>query len=344
MYSGLLVGTGSNYVTIQGFRIRHAAMGVGFTGTASHDTVQDVDASFNYPMGFWTGSGYNTFRRVTGTRNTLQLIKLDNGANHNLVEYATGTQNLGQGIKLTGASNASNTVRYSTFTGGKDVPGAAGAYGGYIQGVDIEEGAHDNVIQSNVISRNRRGLMLYQVTSSGKPLNANTIRSNTFTSNDTAVVIWDGKYSATNGAGTVTFTRNTYASNGVGVATEATTSHKTFDHETFYKTGASKVVAASTFYLKAGTLTLKNSIVSTSAGYGFYLKTGAKLTVTYTSIYSTGLGVRNSTAAVLGTGWNRTNPAFLTTVSSATDYLYIGPSSAVYKASSTGAAIGARWR
>jgi hypothetical protein len=344
-YAGLLIGSGSNYVTVQGFRIRHATMGVGFTGTASHNVAQDIDASDNYGMGFWTGSSYNTFRRVTGSRNTIQLIKLDNGANHTLVEYATGTQNLGQGIKLTGASNAYNTVRYSTFRGGRDVPVAAAAYGGYVQGIDIEEGAHDNVIQSNVVDGNRRGLMLYQVTSSGKPLSSNMVRYNTFRNNDTAIVLWDGKFSATNGAGSVYFTRNTYVGNTVAVASEAATSHKTFDHETFYRTGSAATLANSTFYLKAGTVTLRNSIVSYSSGYAFYVKSGAKLAVTYTTTYLCTLGIRNSSlTTTLGTGWRRTNPGFLSTIEGNPDFLYIGPTSGVYTVSSTGGPIGARWR
>lgn len=344
-YAGLLIGTGSAYVTVQGFRIRHTTMGVGFTGNASHNTAQDIDASNNYAMGFWTGSSYNTFRRVTGSRNTIQLIKLDNGANHTLVEYATGTQNFGQGIKLTGASNAYNTVRNSTFTGGKDVPMAAAGYGGYVQGIDIEEGAHNNTIIGNTFSRNRRGLMLYQMSLSGKALSNNTIRYNTFTGNDTAVVIWDGKFSAANGTGAVTFYRNTYAHNGVAVATEGSTANKTFDHETFYKSGTTKTVAASAFYLKAGSVTLKNSIVSSSAGYAFYVKAGARLNVFYSTIYSTGLGVRNNSATTnLGTGWRTTNPGFLSTAPTSPDFLFIGSASGVYKVSSSAGPIGARWR
>ena len=109
-YTGLLVSSGSNYVQIMGFRIRHTTMGVGFTGSASHDLVQDVDASYNYTMGFYTASSYNTFRRLTGSRNTIQLIKLDNGADHNFVDSVVGTENMGQGIKLTGSGTQYNTV------------------------------------------------------------------------------------------------------------------------------------------------------------------------------------------------------------------------------------------
>ena len=204
-YSGILVASGSNYVQVLGFNVRHTTMGVGFTGSASHDLVQDVDASYNYTMGFFTASSYNTFRRVTGTRNTIQLIKLDNGADHNLVEDAVGTENMGQGIKLTGSGTQYNTVRNSIFRGGKDVPVNQGGYGGYVQGIDVEQGANHNAIDYNLIERNRRGLMLYQVNSSGGALTGNLIRFNTFSANDDGVVLWDGKYNTTQGKGAVTF-------------------------------------------------------------------------------------------------------------------------------------------
>src|SRR5262249_37432243 len=127
-YKGLLVASGSNYVQILGFNVRHTTMGVGYTGSSSHGLVQDVDASYNYTMGFYTASSYNTFRRITGSRNTIQLVKLDDGADHNLVEDAVGTENMGQGVKITGAGAQWNTVRDSTFTGGKDVPMNQGQY------------------------------------------------------------------------------------------------------------------------------------------------------------------------------------------------------------------------
>ena len=212
-YMGLVVASGSAYVQILGLRIRHTTMGVGFTGTSHHDLAQDIDASYNYTMGFFAQSSYNTFRRVTGSRNTIQLVKLDDGADHNLVEGAVATQNMGQGIKLTGAGNMYNTVRDSIFRGGRDVPVNQGQYGGYVQGMDIEQGANHNTIIGNSIERNRRGLMLYQMNSAGKPLTANAIRYNTFSGNDAAVVLWDGKYSTSQGNGAITFYRNTYVDN-----------------------------------------------------------------------------------------------------------------------------------
>jgi hypothetical protein len=344
-YKGILVASGSSYVVIRGFNIRHTTMGVGFTGTSTRNTVEDVDASYNNPMGFFTQGGNHTFRRVTGSRNTIQLIKLDNGAHHNLVEHAVGIENLGQGIKLTGANCAFNTIRSSRFEGGKRVPMSAGQYGGYIQGIDIEQGAHDNTIERNTITDMRRGIMLYQLNASGGPLTGNKIRFNRFEGNDTAVVIWDGKYSSTNGSGTVLFQRNLYVGNRRGVMTESVTRNKTFDRETFFRTGTTGTVSQSAFYLKAGAVNVRNSIVRRTAGYAFYTKAGAKINVAYTAVSSNGLGVRNSsTGVVLGTGYRSVSPGFLSEDAASADFLYIGPASVAYTMGSTGGPIGARWR
>jgi hypothetical protein len=344
-YKGLLISSGSNYVQVLGFRVRHTTMGVGFTGTASHGLAQDVDASYNYTMGFYTASSYNTFRRITGSRNTIQLVKLDDGADHNLVENAVATQNMGQGIKLTGAANMYNTIRNSTFRGGRDVPLVQGQYGGYVQGVDIEQGANHNTIIGNLIDRNRRGLMLYQTSSAGKALTGNVIRYNTFSGNDAAVVLWDGKFNTTQGTGAITFYRNTYIDNTKSVTSEAYTSGKAFDHETFYRTGSVKTQSHSTFYLKKGSITVKNSVIRGSAGYHFYAASGAKITVSYTTYWMLGIATRNSSSTVVfGTGVRHLDPGFLSYDPVSPSYLTIDSTSPAYTIGSSGGPVGARWR
>jgi parallel beta-helix repeat protein len=344
-YSGLLAASGSNYVQIMGFNVRHTTMGVGFTGSASHDLVQDVDASYNYTMGFYTASSYNTFRRITGTRNTIQLVKLDNGADHNTVEYATGTENMGQGVKLTGSGTQYNTVHWSTFSGGKNVPLNQGQYGGYVQGIDIEQGANNNTIDGNTIQNNRRGVMLYQLSSSGGLLSGNMIKYNVIVGNDDGVVLWDGKYTTAQGKGSVTFYRNVYDSNIKAVTSESYTANKSFVHETFYKTGTVKTQSHSTFYLKAGSISVKDSIVYSSAGYNFYAASGAKLSVSYTTYIGTGIAVRNSATTVpFGAKVYHMNPGFLSLDPSSPDYLFIARGSNGYTVGSSGGPVGARWR
>jgi hypothetical protein len=339
-YKGILIGSGSAYVTIRGLAVRHASMAVGITGSAHHVTVESVDASYNYGMGFWTASHHNVFRSISGRRNTIQLVKFDNGAQYNLVDHATGIENLGQGVKLTGASTAYNTIRNSTFADGKKVPMGAGQYGGYIQGILLEHGAHHNYIQDNLIRNMRRGLYLYQTSSTSKALTGNKVSRNVFLDNSVGVYIWDSR-SGGSSSGTMTFARNVYAGNTYAIQSQGRTSHKTFDHETIYDSRPARGLGA--IYLKGSgaSIALKNSIVRLSTAYGARADSGSRLTITYTAMSRTTSGAKSG--AVTYGSTNRTaDPKFLSTDRSSAVYLTIGPGSPVYAAGSAGDPIGAR--
>ena len=146
---------------------------------------------------------------------------------------------------------------------------------------------------NNVIANNARGLMLYQITASGKPLKNNTITGNQFTGNRFAVLIWDGRLSASSSTGHVTFSQNVYRGNVEAVGCDSVTSDKVFDHESIYNTGSAKTVDNSAFHLKAGTITVTNSIISGVGGYAFYALRGAKVVVSATAVSGTGLGIQS---------------------------------------------------
>ncbi|MEO5885857.1 MAG: right-handed parallel beta-helix repeat-containing protein [Candidatus Limnocylindrales bacterium] len=338
-YKGILIGSGSAYVTIRGLNIRHTNMAVGFTGDAHHNTVQSVDASYNYGMGFWTASHHNTYLSISGKRNTIQLLKFDNGAQYNLVDGATATENLGQGVKMTGANTAYNTVRNSTFADGKNIPTAAGQYGGYTQGVLLENGAHHNYIEGNTIRNMRRGLYLYQTASTSKALSYNKVRANLFLDNSVGVYIWDSR-SGGSSSGNTSFSRNVYAGNGYAIQSEGRTSNKSFDHETIYDSRPARGLGA--IYLKGSgaSVSVKNSIIRKSTAYGVRADSGSKLTISYSTVSLTA-GARSGTVS-----WSSTNktsdPKFLSLTRSSGDYLTIGPASPVYAAGSVKDPIGAR--
>ncbi len=341
-YKGLLAVSGSAYVTFRGLNIRHTNMAIGFTGNAHHMTAQSIDASYNYAMGFFTAGDYNVFRSVSGKRNTIQVLKLDNGAQHNLVDGMTAIENLGQGIKLTGASTSYNTIRNSTFADGKKVPTAAGQYGGYTQGILIENGAHHNYIEDNTIRNMRRGLYLYQTSSTSKPLTGNLVKRNLFLDNSVGVFIWDSR-SGGSSSGAMTFSRNVYAGNTYAIQSEGATSGKTFDHETIYDSRPASGLGA--VYLKGsgGKVTLKNSIVRTSTAYGLRGDSGSMLTVSYSTVYGAASGRRSGNVSWSST--NRTSdPDFLSTDRSSADFVRIGPTSPVYAAGSANDPIGARFK
>ena len=342
MHKGILVGSGSAYVTIRGLAIRHTNMAVGFTGDAHHNTAQSVDASYNYGMGFWTQSHDNVFRNISGKRNTIQLVKLDSGATYNLIDGAVATENLGQGVKLTGAGTAYNTIRRSTFADGKNVPMAAGGYGGYVQGILIQDGAHHNYIDDNTFKNLRRGIYLYQTASTSKALSFNKVRRNLFLDDSVGVFIWDSRSGGASD-GSTSFSYNVYAGNGYAIQSEGTTSGKTFVHETIFDSRPAAGLGA--VYLKGsgGSISIKDSIVRTSTAYGLRADSGSKLTVSYTTVSGAASGVRSG-----GVTWGATNlttdPRFLSTSRASSDYLYIGPTSPVYAKDSAAGPMGARSR
>jgi parallel beta-helix repeat protein len=339
-YKGLLTGTGSAYVTFRGLSIRHANMAIGFTGDAHHMTAQSIDASYNYGMGFWTASDYNTFRSVSGKRNTIQLLKFDNGAQHNLVDGMTAVENLGQGVKLTGANTSYNTIRNSTFADGKNIPMAAGQYGGYTQGILLENGAHHNYIEDNTIRNMRRGLYLYQTASTSKALTGNTVKRNLFFDNSAGIYIWDSR-SGGSSSGAMSFSRNVYAGNLYAIQSEGATSGKTFDHETLYDSRPAKGLGA--IYLKGsgGKVSVRNSIIRRSTAYGVRADSGSTLTISYSTVNGAASGTRSGSVS-----WSTTNktsdPRFLSTTRTSGLYLTIDGTSPVYAAGSAKDPIGAR--
>ena len=341
-YKGLLVGSGSAYVTFRGLAIRHTNMAIGFTGDSHHMTAQSVDASYNYGMGFWTAGDYNTFQTVSGRRNTIQLLKFDNGAQHNLVDGMTAVENLGQGIKLTGANTSYNTIRNSTFADGKKIPMSAGQYGGYTQGILLENGANHNYIEDNTFRNMRRGIYLYQTGSTSKALTGNSVKRNLFLDNSVGVYIWDSR-SGGSSSGAMSFSRNVYAGNLYAIQSQGATSGKTFDHETIYD--SRPVSGLGAVYLKGsgGHVSLRNSIIRTSTAYGVRADSGSTLTISYSTVYGARSGTRSGSIS-----WSSTNrtwdPKFLSTTRTSADYLTIGPSSPVYAAGSAKDPIGARFK
>ncbi len=129
------------------------------------------------------------------------------------------------------------------------------------------------------------------------------------------------------------------------MTSESYTSGKAFVNETFYRTGTVKTQSHSTFYMKYGSISVKNSIIWGSAGYHFYAASGAKITVSYSSYVSLGIATRNSSSTVsLGSGVVHLDPGFLSVDPASPDFLMIDRSSPAYTKGSSGVPLGARWR
>lgn len=344
-HMGIAVNNDSRYVTLRDLRIIHTAGAISFYAGTHHGTVRDVELSYNFVLGLYSEGDDMTFSGVTGKRNGLQLIKLDRGAERNVVSKASAVEHPGQGLKISGSTTAHNTVEYSTFSNGVGVPTWVASYGGETQGIDIEQGAHHNIIRSNTIRGMGRGLMLYQYDGSGKALTGNQIERNYFDSNYRGVVLWDGR-SGADGSGSVTFYRNTYRNNGNAIYAPTPTRNKTFKNETIYNTvgGSGTGYHSAIYLLGSGTkITLVNVIVNKGKGYAVYAGSGASASATYSHVSGMALG-RSKGSVSWSTGSTKTAPSFLSTDPASTSFLTIDSRSPLYGAGWGGNPAGARWK
>jgi hypothetical protein len=373
-YRGIVLAGGSSYVTVRDLRIRHTVMGVGFSvaadaavGKAHDNTALNVDASYNYRMGFWTAGDDNTFDHVSGSRNSIQLIKLDAGtysngtaygAQHNIIRNARGIQNLSHGVKLYGKLVQGNTVAYSRFEDA-GIPVAAHS-ADQTQGIQLSNGASNNVIRSNVVIGGDVGLELYQYDSQGGPLAGNTVTANSFEHLGVGVFLWDNRISASYGTGPMSFSHNVYYDTQTGIGGNGTTSGKVFDHETIFHAGfqigpTAPSVDKAGVRLFTGSITIRNSIVDDTNGPSICTKSGATVSLAYSDTYRWRNDPRSSMphgtycystasykwgAVAVGSGVVHVSPGYSTDPASAS-FLVVPGTSAIHASASDGTALGA---
>jgi hypothetical protein len=374
-YFGIILAGGSSYVTVRDLQIRHTIMGVGFSvsqdrsiGKAHHNTAYYVDASYNYRMGFWTAGDDNVFERVSGVRNTIQLIKLDSGvysdgtaygARHNTIHNVYSGQNLGHGFKLYGKAVQYNYVYGNTIVG-NGIPAGAKSAGGATQGIQISNGASYNSFWRNTIRYTDAGFELYQYDGNGGPLTGNSIHDNRLEHVGTGAFLWDAKVNAAFGTGATVFAHNVYWDNQIAVGGNATTSGKVFDHETIYHSGYRKSpstpsVDSPAVQVLVGSITIRNSIIDDSNGPSICPHSGATVYLSYSDTYRWRNDPRSSMphgtfcysttnhpygTVNVGSGVLHVDPGYVTDPASPT-FLVIPSSSPLYGAGGDGARLGA---
>jgi len=374
-YRGIILAGGSAYVTVRDLRIRHTIMGVGFSvstdqavGKAHHNAAVNVDASYNYRMGFWTAGDDNTFDHVSGSRNSIQLIKLDAGtysngtdygAQRNVIKNALSTQNISHGVKLYGKLTTQNSVTYSRFEN-EGIPPAARS-GDQTQAVQISNGASYNTFRANTINGGDAGFELYQYDAQGGPLVGNLITDNRMNHVQTGVFLWDTRINAAFGTGATTFSHNVYYDTHAAIGGNGTKSGKVFDHETIYHAGfrvgpTSPNVDKAGVNLVTGTITIRNSIIDDTNGPSICARTGATVNLSYTNTYRwrddprvnfphgtycyTTPNYSYGTVNV-GAGVVHVAPGYLSTDPASASFLVIPASSPVYNAANDGSKLGA---
>jgi hypothetical protein len=373
-YDGIILAGGSSYVTIRDLRIRHTIMGVGLSvssdksvGKAHHNIVYNVDSSFNYRMGFWTAGDDNTFDHVSGTRNTIQLMKLDvgtfsdgtpYGARHNMIKSSISTQNLGHGLKLSGRQVQFNYA-YGNTIDATGIPATAKSAGGATQAIQLANGAGNNSIWRNTIRGADAGVELYQYDSTGGPLVGNSIHDNRFEHVGTGVFLWDARVNSTFGTGTTTFAHNVYFDNQIAIGGNGTTSGKVFDHETIrhigYRVSSTPSVDSAGVVVHAGSITIRNSIIDDINGPAICPGAGTTVSLSYADAYRWRTDPRSSmphgafcastsqhtfgTVAV-GGGVSYVDPGYSTDPTSSM-FLVITPTSPLYTTADEGGHLGA---
>ncbi|MDP9468801.1 MAG: hypothetical protein M3P32_08715 [Chloroflexota bacterium] len=372
-YLGIVLNGGSSYTTIRDLRIAHTIMGVGFSvskdpavGKAHHNAAINVDASYGYRAGFWTAGDNNLFDRISGTRNSIQLVKLDigaynggtiYGARNNIVRNATSIENMAHGIKIFGKQTQYNWIYANTIDGGI-IPAAAKGNGGATRGIEISNGASYNSAWRNYIAHIDAAVMLYQYDASGGPLVGNVFHHNQFRYDGIGVFLWDAKVNSAFGTGATTFANNIYYDVQIGIGGNATTSGKVFTHESMYHTGFNTApftasIEKAAVQVVIGTITLRDSVIYDTNGPSICPRVGASVVVSYTDVaawrsdprssmphgpycYSTSQHafgvVRVSAAMYLAPGFN-TNPT-------SPSFLVIPSTSPVYGKASDGASPG----
>jgi hypothetical protein len=362
-------------VTIRDLRIRHTVMGVGFSvakdhavGKAHHNTAYYVDSSYNYQMGFWTAGDYNVFDHISGSRNSIQLVKLDQGsysdgtrygAQHNVIKHARSVQDGTHGVKLYGPLVQHNTVGWSYFDA-RGIPPVVKS-GGQTQAIQLANGASYNDIVSNRVVDTDAGVELYQYDLNGGPLVGNTVRKNRFEHLGFGVFLWDTRFGdASLGTGSMRFDYNVYYDTQVAIGGNGTTSGKVFDHETIYHTGfrnspASPSVDTPGVTLMSGSITITNSIIDDTNGPSICPHSGATVNLSYSDTYAWRNDPRSafphgtycySTAkyaygtVVVGSGVLHLAPGYVTDPTSSS-FLVITGSSPLMASGSGGAKMGA---
>jgi hypothetical protein len=303
-YIGIVLNGGSSYTTIRDLRIEHTIMGIGFSvskdpvvGKAHHNSAINVDASYGYRAGFWTAGDDNLFDHISGTRNSIQLVKLDigaysngtiYGARHNTVRYATSMENMAHGIKIFGSQTQFNQIYANTINGGS-IPAVARGNGGATRGIEISNGASYNTAWRNYIVGVDAGIELYQYDGTGGPLVGNAFHHNQFRYSVVGVFLWDAKVSSSFGTGSTTFDHNAYYRVQTAIGGNGTTSGKVFTHESMYHIGFNLApygasIEKAAVRLLTGSITIRDSVIYDTNGPSMCAGAGTTIYATFTDV------------------------------------------------------------
>ena len=352
-FSGLY---GVRYVQVRGFDVEHSANGIGFAQGTDYGTAEDNIVNGNLYMGIqtagWqTASGPdpsigNTIWRNSGSYNTLQAIKADQGTEDSSFCYNSASRNGLQGIKLQGTpvggdyagTTSNNTVCYNKLSSQTYNPTASNYNND--SGLTVANGAIDTTVVGNEAWGNDVGIMIVQEYGPRPAIRGVTLSGNKIWSNRRfGLYFFDGFYG--NGSGSATSSHDLIWANGLGVMVDRGSTNKKLDHDTIYGNKGDGIHVGSAYQAAVASVTVSASIVSGNGGYGIWSIPGNQATLSHDALpANTNGALRGSVAA---TAVNYKAPTFVSTISSDPAFLQISSRSYQYTAGPGKSPIGARY-
>jgi hypothetical protein len=344
---------GVRYVEVLGFQVEHSANGIAFGMGTDYGTAADNVVNANLYMGIETGglqtatgpdpSVGNTIERNSGSYNTIQAIKADEGTQNSTFCDNSLSRNGLQGLKLQGPPVGSNYTGTTTNNTVCDNDLYSNAYNptnsvyNNDSGLTIANGAINTTVTGNSVWGNDVGIMISQEGGPRPAINNVSLSWNWIWSNRRfGLYFFDGYYGS--GSGTATSSHDVMWGNGIGVMIDRGSTHKTVDHATIYA-NTSDGVHVGGYQVAAAALTLSSSIVAANKGYGIWIVTGNSATLSSDCFFA------NSAGGIYGSGSftaiNYRSPSFLSTTSTDPEFLQISTSSYQATAGPGGSIIGA---
>ena len=346
---------GVRYVQVRGFQVEHSANGIAFSQGTDYGTAADNIVNANLYMGIVTvgqqtpsgpdPSVGDTIWRNSGSYNTVQAIKVAEGTQNSSFCYNSLSLNALQGIKVEGpqvgstytGTTTTNTVCHNKLFSQTYNP--TGSIYNNDSGLTVANGALNTTVTWNDAWGNDVGIMLSQEAGARPAINGVSLSWNRMWSNRRfGLYFLDGARG--DGSGKATSSHDLMWGNGMGVMVDLGSTNKTLDHDTI-DGNAGDGVRVGGYQVAAASVTLSNSIVTNNGGYGIWIVTGNKATLSYDDFYANKSGASYGTGSL--TAVNYKQPSFLSTIYPDATFLQIGTSSYQYTAGPSGSPIGARY-
>ena len=349
---------GVKYVEVRGFEVRHSANGIAFAQGVDYGVAADDKVVGNLPMGIGvsgrrSGSTLDpaigaAIVRNTGSRNTLQAVKLDMGSQKATVCDNRFAADGLQGIKVQGPrdGNASDLKTTGVLICRNelldhDYNPSGSAYNN-ANGLAITNGAQNVTVEDNRLHGNDVGIHISQETSGRAKMDGIVLRRNhAYDNRRFGIFFYDGANGTSAAAGSMRSEFDLVWNNGIGVQVGRGSTHKTLVHLTAFDNLGDGVRIGEGSSYAAAAATISDSLLTNNAWWGLNAVSGSSGVIKYTGVSGNGSGSVKGT--LTKTAVNYQAPGYKSTSTSSADYLRISSSSYQYTAGSAGGPVGAKY-